>query len=249
MAAPAVEAAAIVVPAHDEQDRVGRCLDALAAALAQAPAGLATAVCLVLDRCTDGTEQRARRALAGPGWAGRRVALLRHGLPGTIGGLRDLGLRHARGLLDPVDPARTWLLSTDADSTVDPGWLAAHLRHAGRGAHVVAGPVVLDRPDALHPAALRRYTRILADGHIGPGRSGHAYAANLGVRADAYDGVGGFPATACGEEHALLRRLRAAGHRVVTPSDVLVRTSARLRGRARGGLADLLADLHTGSAG
>ena len=39
-------------------------------------------------------------------------------------------------------------------------------------------------------------------------------------------------------------RLRAHGHRVVSPSDVRARTSARRRGRAVGGPADLLDSLH-----
>lgn len=44
----------------------------------------------------------------------------------------------------------------------------------------------------------------------------------------------------CGEEHALVDRLRAAGALVVPGAPGTVRTSARHRGRARGGLADLL---------
>jgi hypothetical protein len=50
-----------------------------------------------------------------------------------------------------------------------------------------------------------------------------------------------------GEEHALLALLRRHGHRVLSPTDVHARTSARLHGRARGGLADLLLDLATGA--
>jgi hypothetical protein len=46
-----------------------------------------------------------------------------------------------------------------------------------------------------------------------------------------------------GEEHALLARLRRAGRPVLVADDVRARTSARVHGRARGGLADLLLGL------
>ena len=62
-------------------------------------------------------------------------------------------------------------------------------------------------------------------------------------RADAFLRVGGYPGVVSGEEHALLARLRHAGHRVLCPTDVRARTSARTTGRARGGLADLLCAL------
>jgi hypothetical protein len=66
------------------------------------------------------------------------------------------------------------------------------------------------------------------------------YGANLGVRADAYLAVGGFPPVGAGEDAALWRALAAAGLPTASPTSVRVRTSGRLHGRARGGLADLL---------
>ena len=72
----------------------------------------------------------------------------------------------------------------------------------------------------------------------------HVYGANLGVRADAYLRVGGFPADGSGEDHGLWQRLAAAGYTLVQPVGIRVRTSARLRGRADGGLAGLLRALH-----
>ena len=94
----------------------------------------------------------------------------------------------------------------------------------------------------LPPDVLARYTALVARRITGE-THGHAYAANLGVRADGFAQVGGFPPVVCGEEHALLARLRGADLRVVSPNDVRVRTSARTRGRAAGGLADLLSAL------
>jgi hypothetical protein len=119
---------------------------------------------------------------------------------------------------------------------VPPTWVVDHLRHARAGADAVAGMADLDDPATLGVETLGRYSRLLAVGT-------HAYAANLGVRAEILRRVGGFPAVAVGEEHALLARLRAAGGRVVHATDVRVCTSARTHGRAEGGLADLLREL------
>ena len=50
--------------------------------------------------------------------------------------------------------AGTWLLSTDADTTVPPDWVRAHLRHAADGVHAVAGLADLAATDHLAAAAL-----------------------------------------------------------------------------------------------
>lgn len=63
----------------------------------------------------------------------------------------------------------------------------------------------------------------------------HVHGANLGVRVDAYESVGGWPTVAMSEDHALWRRLRAGGWPVVAATDVWVETSARLVGRVDGG--------------
>lgn len=250
-AGAAITAVGVVVPARDEAERIEACLSGVLAALAALPDTTARAVCVVLDRCTDDTATRAARAVAAFGHRASRVPrgdatvvdLLRNDAPTTIGTLRDRGLRRVLARLRPAPLARTWLLSTDADTTVGPTWVLDHLRHADAGADVVAGLADLDDPRRLPPDVLRRYRRVVAAGLQGLGHT-HVYAANLGVRASGYAAVGGFPAVAVGEEHALLARLRAAGYALVNPVDVRVRTSARLSGRAEGGLADLLQSLH-----
>jgi hypothetical protein len=149
-----------------------------------------------------------------------------------------------RRLSGPLE--RTWLLHTDADTVVPRSWVSDHLRYADTGADAVAGAVDLHDPHTLPADALCRYTDLVAAG-TDEHEHRHAYAANLGVRAAAYARIGGFPAVTSGEEHALLALLRRHGHRVLSPTDVRARTSARLHGRARGGLADLLLDLATGA--
>ena len=244
---PPIRAVGVVVPAHNEQARIGPCLRALRAALHQLPPGVLGAICLVLDRCADSTAQVVAETLSGTDrWPS--VDVLHNHEPGVVARLRNRGVRQLTRRLVGSPARQTWLLSTDADSTVSPSWATDHLRYADAGADAVAGMVGLDEPWRLDPRALGRYTMVLEAGTFGTAHS-HAWAANLGVRADAYRAVGGFPPVVSGEEHALLARLRAAGYRIASPTDVRVRTSARLDGRATGGLAELLHRLHAEPAG
>jgi hypothetical protein len=159
-----------------------------------------------------------------------------------VGAVRDLGVRLTLERLRPQPLDATWLLHTDADTTVPPDWALAHLRHARAGACGVAGLADLRGGNRLSITAQRQYHALVSNGLDGD-RHMHVYGANLGVRADAYVAVGGFPADGPGEDHGLWRRLDEAGYRLTCPTILRVRTSARLRGRAAGGLADLLRSL------
>lgn len=226
-------AVGVLVPARDERDHVTACLHAVLTSLAALPPHVATALCLVVDRSRDGTGPAARRAVATHG--GRAVVdIVGNEAPMAIGAVRNLGARALLRHLARAPAHRTLLLSTDADSTVPADWARAHLRLVDGGADAVSGGVELDGPGVLDHWP--------SPGDAATTTSGvPAYAANLGVRASSFLGVGGFPAVVSGEEHALLDRLGRAGHRTSTGAAVTVRTSARTTGRAAGGLADLLA--------
>jgi hypothetical protein len=56
-----------------------------------------------------------------------------------------------------------------------------------------------------------------------------------------YRAIGGAPTPAVGEDRALFDEVRRIDARVRHPMDVRVRTSARLAGRAPGGVSDILA--------
>lgn len=255
-------AVAVVVPARDEEANIGACLSSVRAALARVPADVATGVTVVLDRCVDRTPQLVAELFADwPGSVALRVAAVggqRAGAPaatGTpvgpthivagsgVGALRDLGVRDALARLRPHPPESVWVLNTDADTVVPPDWALAHLRLARAGAAGVAGTVELAAGGGLSTHAARRHELIVLDGVDGD-RHRHVYGANLGVRGDAYLAAGGFPADGAGEDHGLWAGLRWAGFGVRQPTAVRVRTSARIRGRAAGGLADLLRELH-----
>ena len=248
-AGDAVHALAVVVPVHDEEALLPRCLAALEHAVAEVTAGrsatgaqvdgdsggdpgpgLAVHVVLVLDDCSDGS---AQIAAASPfttlAVAARSVGLARaHGVEAV---LDALGLAGAEG----DDLAGTWIASTDADSAVPAGWLTEQLRLATSGTDLMIGTVRPDRADlsdAQWAAWSGRYT---------PGRpNGHVHGANLGIRADVYRRAGGYAPLAEHEDVDLVARARAAGARVTASDDCSVLTSGRPVGRTPGGYARYL---------
>lgn len=259
----------VVVPARDEADRIGACLFSLRASLG---ACLDDGSCrqarivVVADRCGDATAVAARRAL-GPHDevlevdVGNVGAARRHGtdrLLGLLGpgGGRTPDTRCASGTSDPsvrpsvgpavgpVDRARTWLLTTDADTVVPLDWVGAHLRLAEAGTAAVAGVVRVDTfaAHAVHADAVRRGFADTYAMHP-DGTHPHVHGANLGVRADAYLAAGGWPALTTAEDHALWVRLRTGGWPTVSSIDAWVTTSGRPVGRAPRGFADHLVDL------
>lgn len=228
-----ISAVGVIVPARDEADLIAACLAHLRVGLAALPGRIERAVCVVADRCADDTARIARAGFAG--WPHGMV--LANTRATTVGDVRGLGFRQVSAMLARHEPVRTLLLSTDADSTVEPEWALEHLRLAETGWHAAAGAAELAEP--LAPMIASRYAAVHAHGR---GRDGHGnvYGANLGVRADAYAAVGGFAPLATGEDHDLWRRLRAAGFRCRYANGPVVRTSARLHGRAPEGVAALL---------
>ena len=69
----------------------------------------------------------------------------------------------------------------------------------------------------------------------------HVHGANIGVRADAYLGAGGWAALATAEDHDLWTRLDSQGHERLSDASLQVVTSGRRKGRAPMGFADALA--------
>jgi cellulose synthase/poly-beta-1,6-N-acetylglucosamine synthase-like glycosyltransferase len=221
-----------VVPAHNEEDLLPRCLRSLRPAVRQLNRrGHHCRVVLVADSCSDATVGRAR-ALVGRWGQVIEVSV------GNVGLARALGVRHGLGLVGEASPERMWLANTDADSAVPPGWLRRQLAWAERGMSGVAGIVRVDS-FGEHPAGLaERFARHYP---VGPRRHQHVHGANLGVRMDAYRAVAGWPDVALAEDHRLWDRLVSGGWPVVADSGLWVTTSGRRVGRAEGGFADTLA--------
>ncbi len=228
----------VVVPARDEEQLIGSCLDSLARArdaLRGARPDLEVRITVVLDRCADGTADIVRAA---GGVEALEVVVT------SVGAARAAGVHRAS--CDSVGGAwtdRTWVACTDADSRVPVSWLMGQVRCAEAGYAARVGTV---RPDLAHvePALYRRW---LSRHELGPGHT-HVHGANLGFSLAAYHQVGGFPHDECGEDVELVRRLRLAGLPVQATASDPVMTSGRRVGRVRGGFADYLTGLATGLA-
>ena len=226
---------AVVVPARDEAERLEACLDALRwstlrlrHAIAPASHAVTVSVVLVLDACTDAS------ASVAAGFDEFTVIAVDER---NVGAARAHGVAAALAQLGG-DPARTWIASTDADSTVPPSWLLDHLDHADAGADVVLGSVVPVRAE-LAPARAIEWDRRHPDGAA----RGTVHGANLGIRASAYLGVGGFRALTVHEDVALVDALRSHAAVVVDDLGAPVITSGRALGRAPGGYTDYLRSL------
>lgn len=257
----------VAVPAHDEQDLLPACLGHVLTALdrAQSTGSIGPAVIAVAaHRCTDRTAEVARRALGldgsgGPHGrpaagavvaagveAGVAAVVLEDEASATIAevrrvavqaGARRLGREGGHGAGRGAQG--TWIFNTDADSQVPPEWITAGLEVAAQERAVaVAGLVEVAGWDPPPPVR-QAYDALVARGIRGSDHE-HAYGANLAVRLDAYRAVGGFTPRRHGEDHDLLRRLRAAGLTVATPLAPRVSTSGRQDARSPDGLGALL---------
>ena len=229
-ATAAVDTIAVVVPVHDEEELLPRCLDALAAArlaltheVLPAPQVI---VVVVLDACTDDSEQAVRD---------HHVAVLRteHG---CVGAARAAGVEAALALVGPgAELDRVWIANTDADSAVPENWLVEQVHLARQGTDLMIGTVRPDPRDltpAQHAAWTARHT---------PGRAnGHVHGANLGIRASLYRAAGGYAAADEHEDVMLVEAARRAGAQVVATDACWVLTSGRPVGRTPGGYARYL---------
>lgn len=215
----------IVIPAHNEEACLDRCLrSVLAAAAHPLLVGEPVQVMVVLDNCTDAS----------------RTICEQHPVKILEVNVRNVGSARAAGARALIDAGARWLACTDADSTVPLDWLAAQLAHE---ADAVCGVVEVDDWSPHHAHVRERYEAAYRDldGHS------HIHGANLGVTSVAYLQAGGFPALACHEDVHLVRALEAQGARIAWSRSVRVRTSARLDFRAQGGFGSYLQGLSEGA--
>lgn len=238
----------IAVPVRNEAERIAACLRAIDAQVGLAPGSLG--LVLFLNNCTDGTRAIVESVVptmsvpvrvrvedfsgAHAGWARRRA----------------------------MDAAAAWLgeagmiLSTDADSRVPADWVARNRAAIAGGVDAVAGRVALDASEAalLPPALLARgaledaYDTLVTEAEARIDPDPHdpwpchrtTIGASLAVTRAAYLQVGGMPEIALGEDGAFIAKLLEHGLRVRHATDICVTVSARLTGRAPGGVADTI---------
>jgi len=211
----------VVIPAHNEETGIAATLASVARAAAHPGLeGEDVVVVVVLDACTDRTEEIARSFAV-------QIARVDE---------RNVGRARRRGVDEAIARGARWLAFTDADTEVAPDWLVQQL---ALGADVVCGTVGADwsvlgeLEHFMRAHWARTYTD--ADDHR------HVHGANLGVSTQAYLAAGGFAPLACSEDVALVDALVRTGANVVWSAAPRVTTSARLNARAEGGFGDTLA--------
>lgn len=246
MRPPVSPAVVVVVPARDEEHGIAETLTSVRTSLTHAcqhGAVSQAALEVVAHCCRDDTAAVARRVVGD-----LPHARVHHDdTSTTVGRVRDGAVRRSLARVRSRTDL-TWVLSTDADTRVAPTWVCDILATAARDRTVA----VIGLADLDHWAGTvegeTQYDALLATkmrhGASPLHRHDHVYGANLGVRADAYLDVGGFPDVPVGEDQHLVDRLAAHGHELSRTTAVRVVTSGRLNGRAPGGLADHLALLN-----
>ena len=220
----------VVVPARDEQEWIADCLNALLRAVEALPATVRVHVIVVADGCTDDTARIALETLTS---TDSRVLDIQ---AANVGVARAAGFAAAIATLG----ARcTWLVTTDADTTVRPLWLSHQLRLAQQGWHGVAGTVEVDHWELRSPRVRRAFERLRLHRGVGDGHS-HVHGANLGFSATAYREAGGMPGIPTAEDHGLWEALAHTGRPLLSSGDLVVRTGARRSDRAPRGFSHLL---------
>ena len=122
-------------------------------------------------------------------------------------------------LLAALQAARSpWLVCTDADCRVGPGWLVAYAAQLARAprANFISGPVLLTGPATLfHTLIGLEFAGLVGVGAacIGRGQPTMCNGANLAYRRAAFEAVGGFADNAhiaSGDDEFLLHKIHAA---------------------------------------
>jgi glycosyltransferase involved in cell wall biosynthesis len=211
--AVAPKAIGVVVPAHNEEQRIASCLSSIGRA-ARAPTLLGTRVHVVVvcDACDDRTADIAEA----------------FGCTTLICRERNVGAARAFGAQAALELGADWLAFTDADTVVCGRWLESQL---ALDSDVVCGTVGVHDWHAHDDAVRAQFEQNYRDedGHR------HIHGANLGISASAYRSVGGFTRLANSEDVAIIEALDAAGARIAWSAAPRVMTSARVDFKASAG--------------
>jgi hypothetical protein len=248
----------VAIPVRNEEETLAACLMSLDRL--DGRASLLDAVLLVLNQCSDRSWRTANA------WAAR------HDLPLHVvevelredrrhaGGARACALHLAATAV--AGHACGIVLSTDADSQVPTDWLTRAVKAIDGGLDVVAGDIRLaDAARQTWPLAFQQrsrdedaYTALLDEidalcdpvPHNPWPAHRRCSGANLAFRASVLLALAPLPAPPSGEDRALVEACLARDGRVRHDPFSRVDTSARLEGRAPGGMADTLSQRMAG---
>jgi hypothetical protein len=243
----------VAVPAKNEAERLPTLLRALARQTWLSSSIRPLDVIVVLNNCTDHSAEIARAvAILHAGLNLRIVEVDFPGISAHVGSARRLAMQRAQEIGGPA----AVLFSTDADATPAADWIEASLRAIRAGADIVTGHIVGDINEekvlgagfARRAAGHLQYAKLIdrlkylvepVSHDPWPRHRDHT-GASIAVRAGVHRAVGGIPALPFREDVAFVASAVAAGYGLRHAPDVRVGVSARLDGRARGGMSDCL---------
>jgi glycosyltransferase involved in cell wall biosynthesis len=223
---------AVVIPAHNERERLPHCLSAVVTAALCV--SIPVTIVVVLDASEDESAELA-------GQYGTDVHFVRVESR-NVGAARAAGFDFAREICGP--DANSWYATTDADSTVNPDWL---VRQLDCGADMFLGLVRVTDWQQHRSEVVDRYEDAY-DARVDDDHD-HIHGANMAFSSRAYWRVGGFRALTSGEDVDLVARFEHAGYRICRDTARSVITSARIQARAPSGFADHLSTLSESATG
>lgn len=237
----------VAIPVKDEAKEIEPCLLALAAQQLTIDA-----IVLCLNNCSDASADVVRAMEPRLPLALHMIAVQLPEALACAGRTRRIAMERAATLAG----ANGVLLTTDADARVSPDWIGANLDAIAAGAEAVAGRAEIEPEGAkLIPANLHEidarecaYAALLdeIDALLDPDpsdpwpRHDEHTGASIAVTVAAYWRAGGMPATPLGEDRAFFDALRRVDARIRHAPGVRVMVSARIVGRAPGGMADTM---------
>jgi Glycosyl transferase family 2 len=253
----------VVVPARNEESGLPHLVAALAGQLGLNGLPLDPEVfeiIILLNNCID-RSAAVLRDLRLPGSLKLLVAeITLEAHEAHVGRARQILFDTAYDRFRAIGRADGLILTTDADTRPDPDWIGQTGAEFAKNVSGVGGRILLEPGErAALPASVQRlflldvgYRRALEEMRslYAPQpedpfpRHHQHYGASLAVTAAAYAKAGGMPLTRTSEDAALYRAVVASGGRFRHSCQVRVRTSARMLGRAEGGLAAALGRWH-----
>ena len=231
------KAVGVLVPVHNEEELLGSALAAIERAFSEVMhRGIECRTAIVLDGCCDQSATIARRwarslaRLEAP----HRSALVLRCRSAGVGEARRLGAAALLRKWRALNPGNIWLATTDADSRVPPGWLAAQLAAHEFGADLWTGRVTVEDWSPYEEETARLWNEAY-DAEQVP-----VHGASLGFNAQMYLDAGGFASLGTGEDRALHQAILAVGGRACEDMELRVITSGRRMARAPQGFAHAL---------
>jgi hypothetical protein len=230
----------VCLPVHNEQDTLPQALAALTGAMrALVCGGIECRLAIVLDDCSD------RSGMLVHQWVNEVTdisTLVVNCAAHNVGIARQAGCLALIESWSTLEPSQIWLATTDADSEVPTQWLTHQVECMSRKIDFWAGRVeITDWSGRLTTTALlwgRAYCR----------ESAPIHGANIGINAQLFLEVGGFPPLVTGEDEALRRAVSRTPSIIFHDWRMPVRTSARPQARAPLGLAYYIDSLEARAA-